>query len=383
MGINIKEYQEAIVKMALNATMVSEFQKHVQAILKLEPNYFNYNPYNSFLNKFDCPIIPPSANVKSVHELKISDIKAVASLGDSLTAAMGANAATIIGVLFEYRGESWSAGGDANLDSIVTMPNIARKYNSNLVGFSTGKDFVLSPFDKKSEHFNVAVSGQEANHIPDQARELVKRMKESKDFDYQNDWKLVTLFIGGNDLCDYCKDKSLHSPQAYINDIQEGLDILYNELPKTFVNLVTVLKVNDIGILNEGLICSLLHHFECPCAAYPENDEAKKELAQVFQEYVTNTHNLINSNRYEKDDFTVVIQPFMEEMEIPQTPKGKADLSYFAPDCFHFSRKGHAQSAIALWNNMFTPVGSKKTTWDLNSQIKCPTGPLCTRQNNC
>jgi phospholipase B1 len=137
-------------------------------------------------------------------------------------------------------------------------------------------------------------------------------MKESKDFDYQNDWKLVTLFIGGNDLCDYCKDKSLHSPQAYINDIQEGLDILYNELPKTFVNLVTVLKVNDIGILNEGLICSLLHHFECPCAAYPENDEAKKELAQVFQEYVTNTHNLINSNRYEKDDFTVVIQPFME-----------------------------------------------------------------------
>jgi hypothetical protein len=82
MGINIKEYQEAIVKMALNTTMVSEFEKHVQAILELEPNYFNYNPYNSFLNKFDCPIIPPSANVKSVHELKISDIKAVASLGD-------------------------------------------------------------------------------------------------------------------------------------------------------------------------------------------------------------------------------------------------------------------------------------------------------------
>ena len=25
--------------------------------------------------------------------------------------------------------------------------------------------------------------------------------------DFQNDWKLVTLFIGGNDLCQYCNDR--------------------------------------------------------------------------------------------------------------------------------------------------------------------------------
>ena len=382
-SINIKEYQEAITKFALNVTFVREFEEHMTRILEIDPSYLNYNPYNSFLNKFNCPIIPPSENVKSVHELKISDIKAVAALGDSLTAAMGADAKTVLGLLFEYRGESWSAGGDKSLDELVTMPNIARKYNSNIVGFSTGKDFILSPFEKPIEHLNVAVSGQEANHIPEQARQLVKRLKESKDIDYQNDWKLVTLFIGGNDICDYCKDKSLHSPQAYIDFVQEGLDILFNELPKTFVNLVTVLRVTEVEVLNEGLICKLLHKFECPCAAFPENDEEKKELEKVFNEYVANTHALINSNRYERDDFTVVIQPFMEDMQIPRTNKGKADLSYFAPDCFHFSRKGHTQSSIALWNNMFTAVGSKKTSWDMNSQITCPSGPLCTRKNNC
>ena len=27
-------------------------------------------------------------------------------------------------------------------------------------------------------------------------------------------------------------------------------------------------------------------------------------------------------------------------------------MSYFAPDCFHFSAKGHMEGAKALWKNM-------------------------------
>ena len=36
---------------------------------------------------------------------------------------------------------------------------------------------------------------------------------------------------------------------------------------------------------------------------------------------------------------------------------GQPDKSYFAPDCFHFSTKGHKEMAVALWNNM---VGGAK-----------------------
>lgn len=32
--------------------------------------------------------------------------------------------------------------------------------------------------------------------------------------------------------------------------------------------------------------------------------------------------------------------------------QGKPDLSFFAADCFHFSRRGYAEMAVALWNNM-------------------------------
>lgn len=43
---------------------------------------------------------------------------------------------------------------------------------------------------------NVAVSGSEANNMPRQAAQLVQRIKDLKSINFENDWKLITLFIG-------------------------------------------------------------------------------------------------------------------------------------------------------------------------------------------
>jgi len=49
---------------------------------------------------------------------------------------------------------------------------------------------------------------------------------------------------------------------------------------------------------------------------------------------------LIDSGRYEeRNDFTVVIQPFMSKTELPNEDEDTIDFSYFAPDCFHLSGK--------------------------------------------
>ena len=43
--------------------------------------------------------------------------------------------------------------------------------------------------------------------MPGQARDLVAKMKASRDVDMDHDWKLVTILIGGNDLCQYCENE--------------------------------------------------------------------------------------------------------------------------------------------------------------------------------
>lgn len=151
------------------------------------------------------------------------------------------------------------------------------------------------------------------------------------------------FFIQGNDLCSFCNDPNVtaHSPEQYLEDVVETLDTLYNApIPRTLVNLVLVLDVRGVQQLNSGgFVCELLHKRTCPCAAFPTPDQAR-----TLENYVPRYHQLLTdlaaSNRYDgRDDFTVVVQPFMAETQLPRTDKDEIDFSYFAPDCFHFSGK--------------------------------------------
>lgn len=121
--------------------------------------------------------------------------------------------------------------------------------------------------------------------------------------------------------------------------MQDALDVLNNAgVPRILVNLVLVLDVSFVKELNSGgLVCQVLHKFLCPCAAFPSDDDARTLAAWVPQ-YQQNLFDLVNTGRYyTREDFTVVVQPFLAQTELPRTDSGKVDFSYFAPDCFHFS----------------------------------------------
>ncbi|CAF1145490.1 unnamed protein product [Didymodactylos carnosus] len=239
-GLNIDEYVKEIDKLSLNETFVEEYYKWSFDLFS-QPDYL-------YGEKMNFPCNPSLGDNKttatSVHQLRPSDVKVIGALGDSLTAALGAHAITIAGLLVENRGLSWSIGGDHNFNKVMSLPNIVKQYTPNLKGYSTKFSIsFLNGQNSSNNGLNVAKSGGRSYHMLNQAQMLIDRIKADKTYDFNNDWKVVTFFVGGNDLCDFCVDTNMHTPEEFTGYVRDALDLLHASLPRTFVNLVLVLDI--------------------------------------------------------------------------------------------------------------------------------------------
>lgn len=142
--------------------LASEVIPHQDQILKdtdasLPAEFLNKGPTTGA--EFPCKLFHNHTNPKSVHRLKPSDIDYVAALGDSITAAFGAKSRNLLEIFAEFRGVSWSIGGDDSLEDVVTVPNIIKEYYSDVKGFSVGITPLKIRIPWKS-HLNYAVSGK-------------------------------------------------------------------------------------------------------------------------------------------------------------------------------------------------------------------------------
>ncbi|CAL8290008.1 unnamed protein product [Gadus morhua 'NCC'] len=328
-------------------------------------------PVTNWGSDFTCTNTAPSDSVPaSVHRLRPGDIKVVGAMGDSLTTGFGAKAKNILALFTEYRGVSWSIGGDKALETVTTLPNILRKFNANIKGMSKGRG-------KRQTGFNMAEGGAVASDFPAQARRLIGTMKNNTAVDFKNDWKLVTLFIGGNDLCSYCDDRAAYSTKNYIHHLKTSLDILYNEVPRLMVNVVEVLEMKALRKIKKDAFCNFFQKQACRCFLEPSDDSPElAEIKRINRDYQRETENLVYGGHYDgREDFTIVVQPFFRNTILPLNSEGKPDPSYMTVDCFHFSEKGQADMASELWNNMFEPVGKKQTYNNFTSTrnvVKCP-----------
>ncbi|XP_033633251.1 phospholipase B1, membrane-associated-like [Asterias rubens] len=319
--------------------------------------------------RFDCSITSSNDVPSSVHKLRPGDVAVIGAFGDSITAGNGALACTLLEVFIEYRGTSWSIGGDGTFDTALTLPNILRLYNPDLIGYSLGVGNVSS----NTSYLNCAVPKSRSSAMPGQAEDLVKRIYADPTIDVANDWKVITLFIGGNDVCEFCKDRPNYTKEKYIERITKALDHLHDKLPRTLVNVVGLINVTQLTKQSE-FICGLAHAIICSCIKNLDYNETL-EVEQLTRDYQEVLRDLANSGRYDTtDDFTVVYQPFMENTQFPADENGDFDKSFMSPDCFHLSAKGHAFAAKELWNNMLQPVGHKSMEWDpFSKSLSCPT----------
>ncbi|CAD5125345.1 DgyrCDS13584 [Dimorphilus gyrociliatus] len=317
--------------------------------------------------EFKCNVGPIGDKPTSVHKLKPGDINVVAAFGDSITAGNGADADNLLEVILNARGHSWSIGGMESLEKILTIPNILKKFNPNLKGYSTD----TSDEDDPEAGMNVARMGARATHLPNQADKMIDRLKTTSDIDFENDWKLITLFIGGNDLCGYCRDRPNRSPEKFAEHIKNTLDKLHQQVPKALVQVVSMFDVTPVRHLSADWICDLLQERFCSCA---RNSDTRPELRPVQLGYHLRVDELISSGRYDtRDDFTVVVQPHMRDLVPPRLPNGEYDKSFFSPDCFHPGRKGHAGFALGLWNIMLTKEKPYEISIEDTQDFRCPT----------
>ncbi|XP_030754605.1 phospholipase B1, membrane-associated-like [Sitophilus oryzae] len=310
----------------------------------------------------------------TVHRLRPGDIDVIGAMGDSLVAGNGALEEFAMGTMIENRGVSWCAGGESTWRQYITLPNILKEFNPNLRGYSTGTGEFLSAKAKLNVAFPVAADADALR----QAKFLVKKMIEDPNINIQEDWKMITIFFGANDICSaQCFDPIEASASSHALKLMRALDYLYSKLPRVFVNLIPVLDVSVSIRIKRTMTCRFFHTLFCTC--FHRGRKPLDIITNLTQEYQKEEENLIFSGRYDqRDDFTVVIQPFMKLFNAPEDPSRRLDevidISYITHDCFHFSQKGHALAANMLWNNLLQPV-SLKSQRKLNyilEKFECP-----------
>ncbi|KAF8362416.1 hypothetical protein PRIPAC_89339 [Pristionchus pacificus] len=311
---------------------------------------------------------------ENVHSLRPADIDIIAAIGDSLTAGNGAGAEgeDVLAIAIQFRGLNWAAGGDNSLDEHITITNILKKFNPNLFGYSirTGSANVW-----ETAHLNAGVPGAHSADVYEQANDLMRRMKDHPDIDFMNQWKLVHIFIGANDICSWCHRGDSMNADAYREHLRKGIQYMKENMPKTIVVLTGMIDINLLRrIDNAHLVCKEIHTFECKCEGNATVTDA--DLSGICHGYMTTMQELQDSGEFDTtDDFTLIIEPYLElTTDIGRNPDGTPNMDFFAPDCFHFAAYGHAIVAKNLWNNMLQPVGGKTAAnlTDNGEPLICP-----------
>ncbi|CAO4382865.1 unnamed protein product [Caenorhabditis nigoni] len=272
---------------------------------------------------FSCPHAKPMLHTgESVAQLSPEDIRIVGAMGDSLASGRGLWPFTDV----EFRGAAFPIGGDANMDGLVTLPNILSQFVPNLEGISHGMGSKSALPDYQ---FNVAEIGAETEDLPQQALELVHRIQRYVGRTLKNKWALITIVTGSEEFCEKCEPPSRTS-------IRRALGVLRRGLPKALIVLLGPVHVASTYRQNINLMRP-----RCKCLEKMTGSNYRK-LFDVWKTYFVDLENEFNTDN---GTFGVLSIPSLAiHSRNPQ--------SLLVPGKPLLNRKGHSYAAKWLWNRL-------------------------------
>jgi hypothetical protein len=344
--------------------------------------------WNPNFPAFNCSALPTPPPCNDVRQLRPGNIKVVMAVGDSISAGFAMNAGHFWDLkgFVEFRGDVFSIGGNPKAK---TIPNYLKNYNPNIVGASVGdslpldaiqwQNHIIQPFDPEITHLNGAQSMARIDHVPSQIDYITQSLQTTyKDkVDFKNDWKMMTVFIGANNICPSCTNRTDVTPEYFERMMDFVVNKIYTQIPRTYVNIVLLFNISQVReIVMQSDYCYLMWDTfckgECGCMTDPKttpaNLQAMDDHSVWFNQGIRNVAKKWQAKNLK--EFNVVAQPFIENLSIPP----EIGLDFLSKlDCFHPSSMANTAWSIGLWNNMLTPAGQKQTNLDLNNlQYKCP-----------
>ncbi|KAG2230357.1 hypothetical protein INT48_002810 [Thamnidium elegans] len=351
-----------------------------------------------------CPTLTPRNPPTNVNDLRVDDIKVIGALGDSVSAGLGIKGfkkspdifSNLLSAIQEYRGLSYSAGGD---EDAFTIANYIKYYQPNLLGSSVGQRvvgicngkvylfificltliffffffFFLATDDAYHDQLNAALTSATAMNLDKELNYLIKSMKNMRSIDFENDWKMINIQIGSNDMCDSCRENSIDraSPERYGEYVEAAVDKIHAIIPKVIVNLIGNYNVSGVFPLTAKYedYCVARNDGSgngCACALTQEGLDKMRKLTIAYDRKLIEI-----SNKYKKlnsKSFAVVYQH--NRYDLP-----KFSMEFFSTlDCFHPSLKGHQWTSKVIWNQLFVPQSQKPNLllFDENERIHCP-----------
>ncbi|KAI1316227.1 hypothetical protein EDD11_010274 [Mortierella claussenii] len=348
-----------------------------------------YNSFGEVRNESSCPTEIQEWNCEpyelteadlvkptNVWQLRPHDIKAVISIGDSITAGFAmVSGRPPFATVLEFRGKVFSGGADSDE---YTLANFLRTYAKKIKGSPSGITLPLA----NGKALNTAVSGAIAQTLPTQVQRLRRLFGMGGLYHrYKDEWKVATVFIGANNLCAACGAQAaipeVADPEEYGTALKLALRELRDSVGPTFVNLVGIFDVSLVYDLSRGYAyCELL--FDklpfpiCGCASGNEADRQKAgNLAKQYNEIMERVADEINEESRHEGKFGVAYQPGLTEFKDGSSSYGQGYLSGL--DCFHPNRCANQVMAISIWNNMFSTNEDKYKPMKPNDlKIYCP-----------